>query len=112
MRADLHAHTTCSDGELSPTTLVRRAASVGVTHLAITDHDGVAGIAEATVVGREVGVTVVAGIEISTQFHGREIHVLGHFFRPDAPEMRAFANARRAERRARLKAMVERLAAN
>lgn len=76
-RVDLHAHTTASDGALTPAELVARAAGSGVTHLAVTDHDTTAGIVEAVATGRAHGVNVLAGVELSTLWQGREIHVVG-----------------------------------
>jgi predicted metal-dependent phosphoesterase TrpH len=104
---DLHAHTTASDGRLSPSELVRRAAEAGVTHLAITDHDTVAGIAEARAAAS--GVTIVPGIEVSTRLATKDLHVLGHFVDPEHPALRAFAAAQLRERRARMERMVENL---
>ena len=60
---------------------MRRAAMAGVTHLAVTDHDSVAAIAEATAAGRAACVEIVPGIELTAQLHGREVHVLGQLLR-------------------------------
>ncbi|MBW4838205.1 MAG: PHP domain-containing protein [Paenibacillaceae bacterium] len=76
---DLHTHTQASDGMNKPAENVRLAKEKGLTGLAITDHDTVAGIAEAQLAGKELGVDVVPGIEISTRAGGRDIHVLGYF---------------------------------
>jgi predicted metal-dependent phosphoesterase TrpH len=111
MRADLHSHTLCSDGELSPEALVRRAAGAGVTHLAITDHDGVAGVDEASRAGAVMGVEIVAGIEVTAQLHGRECHVLGHFLDLTRPGLAAWCVARKDERQDRLRAMAAKLTA-
>jgi predicted metal-dependent phosphoesterase TrpH len=109
MRADLHSHTLCSDGELSPEALVRRAGSVGVTHLAVTDHDGISGIADAVRAGPAAGVEVIPGIEVTAQLHGREVHVLGHFLDLSRPGLEEWCAARKSERRDRLRAMAEKL---
>lgn len=77
MNADLHCHSTVSDGWLAPADVVRRAAANGVTHLALTDHDEVAGLDEALAVAREVGITLVPGVEISVSFRGETVHVVG-----------------------------------
>ncbi|MFC7442268.1 PHP domain-containing protein [Laceyella putida] len=76
-RVDLHVHTTGSDGLLSPTEVVRLAKQAGLSGLAITDHDSVSGVEEALTAGREWGVHVVPGVELSTLWQGREIHMLG-----------------------------------
>ncbi len=79
-RIDLHLHTTYSDGSHSPTEVIRFAHEVGVIALAITDHDIVDGIPEATEAGKQVGIEVIPGIELSSRFDGRETHILGYFF--------------------------------
>jgi len=74
---DLHSHSTASDGVLSPRELIRRAAEQGVNTLALTDHDEVSGLAEAAEEATAVGVRLVAGVEISTSWSNRTIHVVG-----------------------------------
>lgn len=78
-RADLHTHTTASDGTCTPTENVRLAQEAGLAAVAITDHDTVAGISEALAAGKALGVEVVPGVEISTFAAGQDIHVLGYF---------------------------------
>ncbi len=74
---DFHCHSTASDGALSPAGVVRRAASLGVRQLALTDHDTLAGIAEAEASACEVGITLIPGVEISVTWEGKCLHVLG-----------------------------------
>lgn len=76
---DLHVHTTMSDGTVSPREVVRLAALKGLQAIAITDHDTVAGVAPAQEEGRVEHVEVVAGVEISSQWEGGILHVLGYF---------------------------------
>ncbi|PYI54384.1 PHP domain-containing protein [Paenibacillus flagellatus] len=76
---DLHSHTTASDGTNAPAVNVRLAKEAGLRGLAITDHDTVAGIAEAAAEGAAIGVDVVPGVEISTVDGGQDIHVLGYY---------------------------------
>lgn len=76
-RADLHTHTTASDGMNSPSDNVRLAKEAGLSAVAITDHDTVAGIPEALEAGQRYGIIVVPGVEISTSHEGRDIHILG-----------------------------------
>jgi predicted metal-dependent phosphoesterase TrpH len=78
-RLDLHLHTTHSDGSFTPTEIVGLAQKAGVTTLAITDHDITTGIAEAAEAGRERGIEVIPGIEISSIFGDSELHILGYF---------------------------------
>src|SRR5690625_8028584 len=81
--ADQHIHTTASDGLLTPTEVVREAAIAGVRCLAVTDHDTVAGLGEASREARLVGLEFMPGIEVSAWRHGREIHVLGYGVRSE-----------------------------
>ncbi|WP_218090483.1 PHP domain-containing protein [Paenibacillus solanacearum] len=76
---DLHSHTTASDGTQPPADNVKLAAAAGLAAVAITDHDTVAGLAEAIEAGKEYGIEVVPGVEISTVHAGQDIHVLGYF---------------------------------
>ncbi|MBW7456771.1 PHP domain-containing protein, partial [Paenibacillus sepulcri] len=78
-RADLHSHTTASDGLQQPRENVRMAKEAGLAAIAITDHDTVDGIAEAIEAGKELGVIVVPGVEISTAANGSDIHILGYY---------------------------------
>lgn len=77
LNADLHCHSTISDGWLPPAEVVRRAAANGVELLALTDHDEVSGIAEAAEAARESGLAFVPGVEISVTFLDETIHVVG-----------------------------------
>lgn len=86
---DLHVHTTHSDGRLSPRAVVAAAAERGLHALAITDHDVLSGLAEAQAAGREFGVEVVPGVELTADWEGRTVHVLGYFIRPDHPALAA-----------------------
>ncbi|HET7314342.1 PHP domain-containing protein [Salinisphaera sp.] len=74
---DLHTHSTASDGRLSPTALVERAAARGVVRLALTDHDTVAGVEEARGAAAACGLDLVAGSEISATWERRTLHVVG-----------------------------------
>jgi predicted metal-dependent phosphoesterase TrpH len=75
---DLHTHTQASDGLNTPSDNVAYAKEKGLSGLAITDHDTVAGVAEALEAGKQLNMIVIAGIEISTTFEGKDIHVLGY----------------------------------
>ncbi len=106
---DLHSHTTASDGEHSPTQLIDLAASAGVTQLAITDHDTVGGLAEAAMAAKARGMTLIAGIELSAFVNNREVHILGHFIRPDEAEIGGFSDLLKTERARRMEQMVQRM---
>ena len=85
---DLHVHTTCSDGTDSPAQVVRKAGELGLAAIAITDHDTTVGVMEAQAAGTEAGLRVVPGIEISTEYEGREVHLLGYLLDPDSPSLK------------------------
>ena len=74
MKADLHLHSTASDGTLEPDELVALAAEMGFTHLALTDHDSVEGISRAQDAARDCGVTLIPGVELSCGAQ-KEIHM-------------------------------------
>ena len=84
---DLHCHSTASDGALSPTELVRRAHECGVTSLALTDHDTVAGIAEAQAVAIATGIKLIPGIELSTSWQNKCFHIVGLGINPIYPPL-------------------------
>ena len=86
-RVDLHLHSSASDGMLAPAALVAHAARCGVRYLALTDHDTVAGLDEAGAAANSLGVTLVAGVELSVDWRGRSLHVLGLAFDPLAPPL-------------------------
>ncbi|HVL81752.1 MAG TPA: PHP domain-containing protein [Actinomycetota bacterium] len=109
MRIDLQAHTTASDGTLSPAEMVAFARDCGVDVLAITDHDTTEGVAEASEAGVGAGVEVVAGIELSCRRGGRPVHMLGLFVDPGSSGISAYTERLRAERAHRANRMVEQL---
>jgi hypothetical protein len=102
---DLHVHTTASDGTFTPAEAVVHAKLLGLSALAVTDHDTPAGLPEALEAGRETGVEVVPGIEVSVDWRGRGIHVLGYFIDPAAPSLRHLLSWVVAERRRRNEAI-------
>lgn len=108
---DLHLHTTASDGRCSPTELVQRVHAAGVRVFAVTDHDTVAGHAEAAAAARVHGVEFVPGIEITAVWAGRDVHVLGYWVDDVRPAFAAFLEAQRARRVARVEAIGAALAA-
>lgn len=74
---DLHTHSTASDGTLAPAELVRRAAAAGVDVLALTDHDSVAGVAEARAAAEPAGLRLVPGVEVSVTWEASTVHIVG-----------------------------------
>jgi 3',5'-nucleoside bisphosphate phosphatase len=108
---DLHTHTTFSDGSFAPARVVREAADMGLTAVAITDHDTVDGLPEALAAGERFGIEVVPGVEINLEHERVTMDLLGYFL-DDCPSdelMRVLADLRRYrdERNARI---LERLA--
>jgi 3',5'-nucleoside bisphosphate phosphatase len=106
---ELHCHTTCSDGTLTPRQLVATALAAGVKALAITDHDTVAGWPEAYEAAQGTGLEIVPGVELSTTEQGQSLHLLG--FYPDGDRLQAQLGDRMAGRWQRAKTMVARLEA-
>jgi hypothetical protein len=76
--ADLHCHTTASDGLLSPTELVQLAAKLGLKGIGITDHDTIQGWKEGEEAGANYQIRILKGIELNTNWHGKEVHILGY----------------------------------
>ena len=95
---DLHSHSLASDGALSPTDLVARAADYGVTHLALTDHDTLRGLDEARQAAQARGMTLINGIELSVRHDNREFHVLGLWVDVDDPTLQARVSAQNEAR--------------
>lgn len=79
LKADLHIHTTASDGLMSPEEVVRWASVKRLTAIGITDHDTVKGISPAEKAAAKYGIEVIPGIELSTTFENEEIHILGYY---------------------------------
>jgi predicted metal-dependent phosphoesterase TrpH len=105
MAADLHAHSTRSDGLLSPTQLVAAAHRTGLRALALTDHDAVGGVEEATLAAAELGLELIPGVELSIRDvepatgSVADHHVLGLFVDPAAPALLAFLERLQEQRR-------------
>src|SRR5712692_5207564 len=106
---DLHSHTTASDGQHAPAELIEMAAQAGITHLAITDHDTVAGLPEATVAASAHGLELVPGIELSAFVNRREVHILGHFIQAGDAQLASLSQVFRTERHQRMERMIEKM---
>ncbi len=107
--ADLHCHTTASDGALAPAQLVERAARLALKVIAVTDHDSTEGVAAALAAGQAHGVEVIPGVEINTDVPGTEVHVLGYFLDYTAPILCSELARLRDGRVGRAKRMAEKL---
>ena len=108
-RIDLHLHTTHSDGSFSTREVMTFAKQAGVTALAITDHDIVEGIAEATAIGAELDIEVVPGVEISSRLGESELHILGYFLNWTDPLLAQRLSSLRDSRHTRNPKIVQRL---
>ncbi len=105
---DLHVHSTASDGSRAPADVVQEAKRVGLAAIALTDHDTVEGVSEATNAGAAIGVRVVAGVELSAVEGDVETHILGLHL-SDTRELEARLVALRDMRRTRAERIVQRL---
>lgn len=76
-RIDLHVHSNCSDGRLSPSELVAYTVEKGLAAMALTDHDTIAGIPEAMEAAKACDLELIPGLEFSTNYNGKDIHILG-----------------------------------
>jgi len=106
---DLHVHTYYSDGLLSPAEVVREAKKTGLSAIGIADHDTVGGIAEAIEAGKKEGVEIVKCVEFSSQYAGRDIHILGYFIDENHPRMAEYLTLFRNERYHRAEKIVNNL---
>ncbi|MBU0672308.1 MAG: PHP domain-containing protein [Candidatus Margulisbacteria bacterium] len=111
MPADLHIHTFFSDGTQSPEEIVELAKKGGLTTIAITDHDVVAGIERAKKKGAELGVAVIPGIELTTEAFDSEIHILGYFIDTQSAELLEIISKIQKSREDRIFTICEKLQA-
>ncbi len=107
---DLHCHSTVSDGLLSPTELVARAAERGVKFLALTDHDDVDGLTEAAEAAARCGMTFINGVEISVSWRSHTLHIVGLRIDPQNAALAEGLHGIRSGRRRRAELMAESLA--
>ncbi|OGC14934.1 hypothetical protein A3J90_08270 [candidate division WOR-1 bacterium RIFOXYC2_FULL_37_10] len=109
MPADLHIHTSFSDGTDSPESIVELSKSLGINIIAITDHDTLDGILRAQEKGKEVGVEVIPGIEFTTETSKTEVHILGYFFDLNNCFLHKELKKIQSERKRRIQSMVQKL---
>lgn len=107
---DLHCHSTASDGGLSPSDLMQRAKHQGVTDLALTDHDTIAGLAEATAVADTLGLRLIKGIELSASYHNQCLHIVGLNIAPEHAALQAGIIKQHELRYQRARAIADKLA--
>lgn len=109
LSADLHTHSTASDGQYSPAQVVELARKAGVQCLALTDHDTVDGVEEAIQAGAQFGIRVLRGVELGAK-EDRHLHILGLGLAPASPEMEALCRKLKDSRDERKHRIVEFLA--
>lgn len=107
---DLHCHSTASDGELSPTDLVRHAVRQGVEVMALTDHDVTDGLAEAAAEAERLGIGFITGVEISVTWQKHLLHIVGLNFDPANEALQQGLAGLRQMRQGRSEEMARRLA--
>ncbi|MCX6144551.1 MAG: PHP domain-containing protein [Ignavibacteriales bacterium] len=108
-RADLHTHTTHSDGALSPYDLIQRAHSVGLTVLSITDHDNVGALDEAIEWGKSFDMEVITGLELSVSLGEKDVHILAYFVDRRNQDLLDYLTFFRRERLKRAERIVQKL---
>lgn len=108
-RADLHCHTTCSDGSLTPEEIVTLAKEIGLSALSITDHDTVAAYATAAPLSQKLNIILIPGVEFSAAWEQESVHILGYGFVLDDPRIQEFCKAHTKRRLDRNRAILEKL---
>ncbi|KMY23484.1 metal-dependent phosphoesterase [Actinobaculum suis] len=108
-RTDTHTHTTASDSTVTPSELMAQAADLGLTAIAVTDHDTIDGWEEAARAVSHTGVALLRGMEISAHYHGITVHILGYLFDPENPYLVRHMERVRESRLHRAQEMVARL---
>lgn len=106
-RADLHTHTTCSDGTYSPIELVELAVASGLSGLSITDHDTIAAYAEAVPAALKNNILLLPGVEFSAAHQNETVHILGYGFNLNSPDIQSLCNKHQERRTKRLQAILE-----
>lgn len=109
MSIDLHTHTTFSDGTFSPKELVKYACEKGLNAIAVTDHDTTDGVAEAMSATENIPLEVIPGIELSSMYEDKEIHIVGLFIDPNDKILKSELEGLRKSREERNVLMAEKL---
>ena len=108
-KIDLHTHSTASDGSDSPTKLLENAVSVGLSAVALCDHDTISGLEEFEQAAKEMPIEAIPGIEISTSLFSKEVHIVGLFVDRTSEHLNAPLALLRQNRDERNKKLIERL---
>ncbi|AHF06656.1 PHP domain-containing protein [Desulfitobacterium metallireducens] len=107
--ADLHCHTTSSDGLFTPRELIQAASELGLKAVGITDHDTISGWSEAFNAGEKYGVEILRGVELNTEWKGIEVHILGYEPSPESGQFQAKLQELREDRSERIYKIIGRL---
>ena len=108
-KADLHIHTNHSDGFYTPKEIVLLAKENSIDIISITDHDNLSAINEASALGKELGIEVISGVEISSDIRDKEVHILAYFIEPENEEVEGYLKFFREERKKRAIRIVNKL---
>lgn len=109
LKIDLHIHTNHSDGAYSPIEIIDKAYEANLGIISITDHDSINGIKEATIYGKEKGIEVIPGLELSTDIEDKEVHLLAYFIDYENEELLKYLKFFREERLYRAKRIIQKL---
>jgi len=109
-RADLHCHSNCSDGTMSPEELIFHAKEIGLSGLSITDHDTINAYEKAIPAAKEAGIALGPGVEFSSVDEGKSIHILGYDFDLQNPALQVFCKRHIERRKVRNERILEKLA--
>lgn len=109
-KADLHIHTTSSDGRMSPEEAVKTAVNKKLTALSITDHDTISAYKTALPVAQQLNIELIPGVEISTTHKGKEAHLLAYYFDIENEDFLKFLLEQKIARRERIKVIIKTLA--
>jgi len=109
MRIDLHTHSTYSDGTLEPEDLILCASKLGITHLALSDHDSTGGLEAARLKAKEFDMTVISAIEINTIETNSSVHILGYFIDENNQDLQNKLNHHRQIRETRAQMIIDKL---
>lgn len=108
-RIDLHVHSTFSDGTDTPTEIVNKALALGLSAMALTDHDTVDGLCEAYKAAIDKPIEIIPGIELSTDFNGKDVHILGYYINPYNADFVSYLEEFQGSRNRRNKIMCDKL---
>ena len=109
MFVDLHIHTTASDGLFTPSLLLEEVKAAGLSCISVTDHDSVENVEESRRLLRDEEISLIPGVELSTNWEGKDIHILGYFIDPGHPVLLQALEELREKRVERMERIVSRM---